>query len=154
MLVVVPVLSEHFMPVVVSNSTFFMSIVYVPILTDLRILALEALSYGDDVLDWKRVHAVVRILNITPEIRQCSYVARFVVVNHNLQMIPATYTAATGCLLDLALSAQCHVEIPEKLTNNASLVGLIVSPITGGCRSLSDADDISVEFAPFTRISQ
>jgi hypothetical protein len=153
-LVVVPVLSEHFMPVVVANSTFFMSIVYVPILTDLRILALEALSYGDDVLDWKRVHAAVRILNITPEIRQCSYVARFVAVNHNLQMIPAAYTTATGCLLDLALSAQCHVEIPEKLTNNASLVGLTVSPITGGCRSLSDADDISVEFAPFTRISQ
>ena len=153
-LAIVPVLSEHFIPVVFTNVSVLASIVYVPTVSDLRMLALETLAYGDDKLDWARVHASVHISRVTAELQQCSYVARVVAVDNNLQILTNSNTATTGCLVDFAQSAQCHVELPEKLTNQARVVGLVLYPATKGCRALSDADDISVEFAPFMRISQ
>lgn len=153
-LMVVPVLSEHFIPFVFSNVSFLASIVYVPTVSDLRILALETMAYGDDKLDWARVHASVHISRVAPELRQCSYLARIIAVDSNLQILTSIPTTTTGCLLDLTRSAQCHVELPEKLTNQARVVGLALYSVTKGCRALSDAEDISVEFAPFMRISQ
>jgi hypothetical protein len=147
---VVPVLSEHFLPVV--NSSSLMSIVYVPKLEDLRILALETLAHGDDILDWKRIHASVHVSDAALDLRPCSYMAHVIPVDNNLRML--TPSSVTGCLLDLALSAQCHIELPEKLTNDARILGVVISPVKSGCRVLSDADGISVEFAPFMRVSR
>jgi hypothetical protein len=152
-LAVVPVISEHFMPVVFNNSLFLASIVYVPTSSDLRLLALETLEYGDDILDWKRLHASVHISNVVSEIRQCSYITRVVAVDNNMQMLAGPSTTANGCLIDLTLSPQCHIEIPQRLANTERIVGLLIHP-TNGCRSLSNTDDISVEFTPFMKISQ
>jgi len=153
-LAVMPVLSEHFMPVVAGNLSFLVSIVYVPTLSDLRTLALETLTYGDDILDWKRVHASVHISKVAPELRQCSYVARVVPVDTNMYLLTQASTVATGCIINLALSVQCHVELPERLTNDARVLGITIAPVTSSCRALSDADQVTVEFAPFMRVSQ
>ena len=150
-LAVLPVLSEHFMPVVVDSVSVLASIVYVPTRADLSVLALEAVASGDDILDWARVHASVHV-TIAPDIQQCAYLARVVAVDATLAVVSSPSTLSTGCLLDLAVSANCHLELPERLANAARVVGLTLFPTSSACRALNDADDVSVELAPFMRI--
>ena len=159
---VVPVLSEDLLRVVQGNTSWLTTIVYVPSNSDLRSIALETLAYGDDIGDWSRVHAAVRVVAAETPGAQCMYVARLVAVDDNLQAIDATHAtdattrlnATTGCVFDLALSPQCHIELPRSLTNAASVVGLQIVALTSGCNVLSERSDITVEFAPFMKISQ
>ena len=153
---VVPVLSQDLVQVVQGNTSLLMTIVYVPSSNDLRTIALETLAYGDDISDWSRVHAAVRVVGAQTQVAQCMYVARLVAVDDNLQAIDAvnTTTVTTGCVFDLALSPQCHIELPESLTNAASILGLHIVALTSGCDVLSQSSDVTVEFAPFMKISQ
>jgi hypothetical protein len=156
---VVPVLSEDLLRVVQGNTSWLTTIVYVPSVSNLRTIALETLAYGDDISDWSRVHAAVRVVAAETPGAQCLYVARLVAVDDNLRAIDATdatgtLNATTGCVFDLALSPQCHIELPLSLTNAASVVGLHIVALTSGCDVLSERSDITVEFAPFMRISQ
>lgn len=153
---VVPVLSQDLVKVVQGNKSLLMTIVYVPSSNDLRTIALETLAYGDDISDWSRVHAAVRVVGAPTQVGQCMYVARLVAVDDNLQAIDAlnTTTVTTGCVFDLALSPQCHIELPASLTNAASVVGLHIVALTSGCDILSERSDVTVEFAPFMKISQ
>jgi hypothetical protein len=152
---VVPVLSQD-VKVLQGNTSLLMTIVYVPSSNDLRTIALETLAYGDDISDWSRVHAAVRVVGAPTQVGQCMYIARFVPVDDNLQAIdtPNTTTVTTGCVFDLALSPQCHIELPDSLTNAASVVGLHIVALTSGCDVLSKRSDVSVEFAAFMKISQ
>ena len=159
---VVPVLSQDMLRVVQGNTSWLTTIVYVPSNSDLRSVALEPLAYGNDISDWSRVHAAVRVVAAETPGAQCMYVARLVAVDDNLQAIDATHAtdattrlnATTGCVFDLALSPQCHIELPRSLTNAASVVGLQIVALTSGCDVLSERSDITVEFAPFMKISQ
>jgi hypothetical protein len=151
-----PVLSEHFMPVIVAdNTSALVAIAYVPSVDNLLLMLLEAHAYGDDVLDWARVHASVHLSVVEADVRQCKYVARVVSVDAALRVFVGAEKTTTGCLLDLALSPQCHIELPVKLAlPGQRVVGVELRAVTPGCRALSDKDDVSVEFAPFMRISQ
>ena len=151
-LAVVPVLSEHFSPLE-SNASALVTIVYVPLRAELSRFALDSLASGDDVLDWQRVHAVVHVATPAPELRRCRYLVRLTPVDTNLKLVVIS-GPSTGCLLDLTAAPHCRVELPERLANDARVVGISLTPISSGCRALSDADDISVEFSPFMRISQ
>lgn len=152
---VVPVLSQDLLRVVQGNTSWLTTIVYVPSDSDLRTIALETLAYGDDISEWSRVHAAVRVVGGATSGAQCQYLARLVAVDDNLQVIDGgTVNATTGCVFDLALSPQCHIELPRSLTNAASVVGLQIVALTSGCNVLSERSDITVEFAPFMRISQ
>ncbi len=73
---VLPGMNEHFVPVLVVNESWLVSIVYVPSVENLRVLALEALPYDDKVLNWARVHASVHVSVVQADVRQCAYVAR------------------------------------------------------------------------------
>lgn len=154
-LAVLPVMSEHFVPKIeADNTSFLFTIVYVPTVDNLRVLALEELAYGDNVHDWARVHASLHLSLVPYGLGQCSYLARIVAVDDFLLFV-AGASATTGCLLDLAMASQCHLELPASLAlpmNRA--VGIKLSAVTPGCRALTEADDLSVEFAPFMRISQ
>lgn len=153
---VVPVLSQDLLNFVQGNTSVLMMVVYVPSRNDLRAIALETLAYGDDIIDWSRVHASVRVVRAQKEVSQCMYVARLVAVDDNLQTIDAVNTTSvtTGCVFDLALSPQCHIELPQSLTNAASVVGLHIVALTSGCDVLSERSDVTVEFAAFMKISQ
>jgi hypothetical protein len=120
--------------------------------TDLCILVLETLAHGNDVLDWACVHTSVHISNVA-ELRQCTYAGRVVTVDENLQILTGVSTTMTDCVVDVTRSAQCHVELPEKVVNQVHVVGLDLRP-TSGSRTFSDTDDVSAEFALFMCISQ
>jgi len=151
-LAVVPVLSEGLVSVLAGNTSRLMTVVYVPSLFDLKMLALEALAYGDDVDDWARVHASVVVAAAPSHLAHCTYAARLLPVDDDLRAID--HATSTGCVLNLAVSPQCHIELPRSLRNAASVVGVEVMPLTSGCELLDDAHDVAVEFAPFMQISQ
>lgn len=155
---IVPVLSEHFAPFAPVNATAVVAtIVYLPTRENLNGLGLEAFAYGDDVSDWQRVHASLHLAKVAADIANCAYLARVVAVDDALQIVPSTLPA-TGCLLDLASSPQCHLELPVSLANAARVVGVSLAQVAragfSACRALTDADDVSVELAPFMRIAQ
>lgn len=153
-LALLPVLSEHFVPgVAADNASTLAAIVYVPSAENLRDLALEPVAFGDDLGNWARVHASVHVAAVPADQRQCSFLARVVAVDATYAEIAAP--AHTGCLLDLARSPQCHVELPVRLALPANrVVGVQLRATTPGCRALSEAADVSVELAPFMRISR
>jgi hypothetical protein len=156
---IVPVLSEHFVPAADGHKSWLLTIVYIPSVADLAILNLTSLSFGDDRYDWARIHASVHIAVIPPELKRCSYAARLVAVDSSFRVITQAATtdvksATTGCVLDFVDTSQCHIELPVQLANNASVIGVELHALTKGCPSLTETNDISVEFAPFMRISQ
>jgi hypothetical protein len=148
---VVPVLSENLVSILNGNTAHLMTIVYVPSKTDLSAIGLETLAYGDDVHDWERVHASVHLVSTIKPRAQCTYVARLVAVDVQLRVLDGTTT--TGCLLELPGAAQCHLELPGRLKNTASVVGLEIVPSTSACDVLHDTS-VTVEFAPFMKMSQ
>ena len=151
-LAVLPVLSERLVHVAEGSKTWGATIVYVPSTADLSVLDLQAFAFGDDELDWARVHASVHVSVVPADVRQCKYAARLVAVDSALRFVRSA--RATGCVLDLALSPQCHVELPLRLASAASVVGLELHALTADCPPLSEAHDVSVELAPFMRVSQ
>jgi len=154
-LAVVPVLSEHFVPAVAGNRSWLRTIMYVPSPADLSILNLTTLYFGDDRADWARVHASVHVTVVSRELQLCSYAVRLVAVDSDFRVVARdAQAAATGCVLNFAQAPQCHIELPVRLANQASVVGVELHALTDGCAPLSEAHDISVELAPFMRISQ
>ena len=150
-LAIVPVLSEDLVSIVNGDSALRMTIVYVPSRTDLRAIGLETLAYGDDVHDWERVHASVHVVATGTQRPQCTYVARLVAVDADLRVLTSITT--TGCVLELPGAPQCHLELPGRLKNAASVIGLEIVPSTSACDVLRDAS-VTVEFAPFMKLSQ
>jgi hypothetical protein len=151
-LTVLPVLSERLIRVAEGGKAWGATIVYVPSTADLAALDLQALVFGDDELDWARVHASVHVSVVPADVRQCKYVARLVAVDSALSVVRGA--RATGCVLDLARSPQCHVDLPLRLATAASVVGLELLALSAGCPPLSEEHDVSVELDPFMRISQ
>ena len=148
-LMLVPVLSEGLVSTGSGNT--LTTIVYVPSLANLAVLGLETFAYGDDVHDWARVHASVHVVLAGVSAMQCTYVARLVAVDTELRFLQTVTT--TGCMLDLPRVPHCHLELPVRLKNTESVVGLQLVPVTGVCNLQRDTA-VTVELAPFMKISQ
>ena len=149
---VTPVLSE---PAIRAPFALF-TVVYVPSAANLDSLGLAALASGDDRSYWQRVHAAVRLATADAQLAGCEYVARLVAVNDSLW--PVTDALPVGCALALPqfsgraeLQVQCHIELPLKLGNNGSFVGLELRTLA--C-ALPEARALSVELVPFMPISE
>jgi hypothetical protein len=150
-LAVVPLLSEDLLWMVKGNTEVLMTIVYVPSRAQLLTLQLETLSYGDDVHDWERVHASVHVVATGVPRAECTYVARLVSVDADNRVLERTRT--TGCVFEVPRAPQCHLELPRRLVNTASVVGLEIVPSISACDLLRDAS-LTVEFAPFMKMSR
>ena len=149
---VTPVLSEP----ATRAPTGLVTVVYVPSTANLGVLALETLASGDDLSNWQRVHAAVRLETTDPELGGCEYVARLVAVSDS--MWPVTDLLPVGCALALpqytghaVMQVQCHIELPFKLANNGSFVGLELRAVA--C-ALPEARALTVELVPFMPISE
>ena len=151
LLSVSPVLSEQ----AVRGAQALLTVVYVPSTTDLNALALGDLTSGDDRSNWQRVHASVRLATADSQLAGCEYAARLVAVNESLWPVGAPLPV--GCALALPqvtgqVEVQCHVELPLKLANNGSFVGLELRALT--CAGLPEVHALSVELVPFMQISE
>ena len=149
---VTPVLSEP----ATRAATGLFTVVYVPSVANLSALELATLASGDDLNNWQRVHAAVRLATTDPELGGCEYVARLVAVSDSLW--PVTDLLPVGCALTLpifaghaVLQVQCHIELPLKLANNGSFVGLELRSVA--C-ALPEARALTVELVPFMSISE
>jgi hypothetical protein len=148
---VTPVLSE---PATRARAGL-LTVVYVPSASNLSALALGDLMSGDDRSNWQRVHAAVRLETTDPELGGCEYAARLVAVNDSLW--PVSAPLPVGCALAVPqvtgqVEVQCHIELPFKLTNNESFVGLELQALT--CVGLPETGSLSVELVPFMQISE
>jgi hypothetical protein len=149
---VTPVLSETAARAL--NGLF--TVVYVPSAANLSSLSLAALTSGDDHVNWQRVHAAVRLSTSDGSLGSCEYTARLVAVNDSLW--PIADLLPSGCDLALPqysgqafLEVLCHIELPLKLANNGSFVGLEVRALA--C-ALPETLALSVEMVPFMPMSE
>ena len=149
---VTPVLSEQ----AAQTKGALVTVVYVPSGANLGALELETLTSGDDSVNWRRVHAAIRLETANTRLAQCEYAARLFAVNDTLHQVGELLPV--GCALTLpqftgqtALQVRCHVELPTKLANNESFVGLELRALT--C-ALPETRALSVELIPFMQISE
>lgn len=149
---VTPVLSQP----ATRLATGLVTVVYVPSAANLSALELAPLASGDDLSNWQRVHAAVRLATTDQKLAGCEYAARLVAVNDSLW--PIADLLPVGCALTLpvfaghaVLQVQCHIELPLKLGNNGSFVGL---ELRAAACELPEARALTVELVPFMPISE
>lgn len=149
---VIPAISQRAVKQDGFDRSIILTAVRIPSDDDLARLSLLSFKAGHDVLNWRRLHAVVYLRSRDATLAGCVYTLRAVEIDANFA--PTWPAPDLGCALQLPgssgmMTARCHVEIPYAMANADNLVGMYVSSDDGIACPLPHPDALSVELPPF-----